>query len=377
MSTSTFHTRHLVVIGLVLTFLVGWKGAKDWPPPSSAKNPTKFRTSTDRATPAFPSHVIHDLKPATPDIHLKVNESYGRLPLSFEVNQGQVDSEVRFLSRGRGYNLYLTSTEAVLQLPIDELQISNNERRITKGELQIPNFGFQIKNREPMLPNRHLAIGNRNLQIGNQKSAYLRMQLVGANPQAQVEGLEPLPGKSNYFLGNDPQKWRANISTYSKVKYREVYPGIDLVYYGNQQQLEYDWIVAPGADPKKIRLAFQGAKKIRLDQSGNLRLETAGGEIRQHRPNVYQESNGSRTELEGGYVLGKDNQVQFEVARYDVTKPLIIDPVLVYSTFLGGAANDTGCAIAVDALGNVYIAGSTESVDFPTLGPAQRANRGN
>jgi hypothetical protein len=230
MSTSTFQTRHLVVIVLVLTFLVGWKGANDWLQPSFAKNPKKFRTSTDRATPAFPSHVIHDLKPAGPDIHLKVNESYGKLPLSFEANQGQTDPKVKFLSRGRGYSLYLTSTEAVLQLPIDESRISNEEAGMTSDPLRIPNFEFRMESREPTLAKRKRAVGNR-------KSSTLQMQLVGANPQAQVEGLEPLPGKSNYFIGNDPGKWRTHVANYARVKYKEVYPGIDLVYYGNQQQL--------------------------------------------------------------------------------------------------------------------------------------------
>ncbi len=178
--------------------------------------------------------------------------------LSFEINQGQADSRVKFLSRGRGYSLFLTANEAVLKL----------QKR---------------------------GVG-----------AALRMKLLGANPAPQVRGLRELVGKSNYFMGNDPAKWRTNIANYAAVQYRQVYPGIDLVYYGNPAQagqLEYDFVVAPGADPRAIRLAFQGARRLRRNAGGDLRLETGGGEIVYRRPRIYQQVNGRRAEIAGGYLL--------------------------------------------------------------------------
>src|SRR5258708_28159814 len=189
---------------------------------------------------------------------LRVLESYGRLPLSFELNRGQTDPRVKFLSRGNGYTLFLNSNEAVLNL----------KKRAT----------------------------------GRDPNALLHMKLAGANPEPVVTGVQELPGKRNYFIGNDPTKWRTNVPTYGKVKYQNVYPGIDLVYYGSQRQLEYDFVVAPGADPKAIRLGLEGADKAEIDAQGNLLLE-AGAEseqIRLHKPVVYQEADGTRQEISSG-----------------------------------------------------------------------------
>ncbi len=199
------------------------------------------------------------------------------------------------------------------------------------------------------------------------------MKLVGANPSPDVAGLEELPGKSNYFIGNDPKKWRSNVPHYARVAYRQVYPGIDLVYYGNQQQLEYDFVVAPGADPDAIRLGFEGADEIGLDHQGNLILQTAGGELLQRAPVVYQETEGVKKAIPGGYVLQEDNEVSFAVAAYDSSYPLVIDPVLEYSSYLGGSEGDQGISVAVDAAGSAYVTGYTESDDFPTANAFQSA----
>ena len=166
------------------------------------------------------------------------------------------------------------------------------------------------------------------------------MTLVNANPQSQAAGHDALPGKSNYFIGNDPAKWRTNIPTYAKVKYEGVYPGVDLVYYGNQGQLEYDFVVAPGADPGLVTLAFEGAREVHIDARGELVLGVEGGEVRQHKPVVYQEVAGVKQEVAGRYVMKGTRQVGFRVAAYDPSRPLIIDPVLVYSTYLGGSGGD-------------------------------------
>ena len=193
------------------------------------------------------------------------------------------------------------------------------------------------------------------------------MQLVGSQPAVEVKGLDPLPGKANYFIGNDPKKWRTDVRTYGKVQYRDVYPGVDLVYHGSQQQLEYDFVVAPGADPTAIRIGFLGTEATRIDENGDLVMHIGGTDIHQRKPLIYQEIGGARRELAGGYVL-KGSQVGFEVAAYDASRSLVIDPVLVYSTFLGGSEIDEGAGITVDDLGSVYVTGLTLSSNFPTLG---------
>jgi hypothetical protein len=253
---------------------------------------------------------------------LRISRSYGQMPLSFEANQGQTDPQVRFLSRGSGYSLFLTPTEAVLAL---------------KKPSAAPT---------------------------------VRMKLRGANPAPPVRGLEQLPGKSNYFLGNDRTKWRAGVSHFARVEYRDVYPGVNLLYYGNRRQLEYDFVVSPGADPKAIVLAFEGIRGLAIDATGDLLLKVEGGEIRQHKPLVYQETQGKREAVAGRYVVKAAREVGFEVGAYDATRPLVIDPILSYSTYLGGTEQDLAWAVAVDGSGNAYVAGETYSLDFPTTAGA-------
>ena len=227
-----------------------------------------------------------------------IPRSFGQIPLSFTVNQGQADPRVKFLSQGPGYKLSLTSGEAVLTLspPATAPQKSVVDERIASG------MAFKMK-------------------------------LVGSNRKAVVEGLEELPGKSNYFIGKDPKKWRTNVPTYARVKYREVYPGIDLVYYGNQQQIEYDLVVAPRVDPRVIKVWFEGAEKLELAANGDLLVSVGGVELRQLKPVVYQE-----TDAEGGesvecrYVVNGKGEVGFALGPYDTNRPLVIDPLLVFST---------------------------------------------
>lgn len=250
-----------------------------------------------------------------------------RLPLAFEPNRGQNDGRVLFLSRNPGYSLFLTARDAVFDL-------SGTARPLT--------FTWE-----------------------------------DANPNAVAEGLAVLPGKRHYLRGNNPRRWVRDVTTYAKVRYHNLYPGIDLVYYGQQQRLEYDLVVAPGADPGMIHLGVAGLDALRLDDDGNLRLRLATRTLVLSKPVIYQETTGVKHVVEGGYVMLADNRVGFELANYDHSKPLIIDPVLSYSTYLGGNGLDQGKGVAVDSAGNAYVVGLTTSADFPvTMSAVQKSNAG-
>jgi hypothetical protein len=291
-----------------------------------------------------------------------VVQSYGKLPLSFEPNRGQTAQSVKFLARGSGYTLFLTNQEAVLSLA-----------------------GGKAK---PAGRPGNSKAGARSAGALSQSRTALRMKLVGANPDASVEGTDELPGKSNYFIGSDRANWHTNVPNYSKVRYHNVYPGVDLVYYGNQGRLEYDFVVAPGADSGQIALSFKGAKRLRIDPvTGDLLLKATAGEVRFHKPVVYQPASGSAVDqnspaaakmpVQGSFRTAGHGRMTFEIAAYDHTRPLVIDPRLSYSTYLGGNSNDSGNGIAVDASGNAYVVGLTPSTDFPTQNPLQPSNHGN
>lgn len=261
---------------------------------------------------------LTDTSEPSADTKAQALQNYGNLPLSFEANEGQTDASVAFLSRGKGYKLYLTPAQAVLTL--------NNE----------------------------------------QQRATVRMNLIGARRDARIEGQEFLEGKINYLIGNDQEKWHTNIPTYSEVRYQQVWDGIDMVWHGRQNELEYDFVVQQGADPSQIRLAFEGASNLEVDLAGNLKMQTPAGQVVQHAPVIYQHTAEGRSVVEGGYVLTAHNEILFQVSTYDRTKPLVIDPVLVYSTYLGGNSVDEPFGVAVDALGQAHIAGETNSSNFPT-----------
>ena len=251
---------------------------------------------------------------------------YRRRPLTFEANQGQSDPQVRFISRAQGYTAFFTATETVF--------VAESSR-----------FNVHIK-------------------------------LLG-DSAPQVEGLGRMPAESNYLMGNDPSKWRTHIPHYSKVRYRNVYAGIDTVYYGNQEQMEQDFVIAPGADPQQIHFRVTGAEAVYLDEQGDLIIRIRESEMRLRKPTVYQEQTEGRKQITGEYSLTAGNDVGFALGDYDRTKPMIVDPVLAFSTYLGGSgAESLVAAVAVDSAGNAYVTGQTGSSDFPTASPAVQGEKG-
>jgi hypothetical protein len=310
------------------------------------------RSSADQAETAMAQNkMTTTLTPA------QAREAYGRIPLGFEANRGQTDESVNFLARGAGYTLFLRPTEAVFVLS-------------HKGDSRV-----QQESRKAGLTGKGAELIAGALDMSgatmSEPPAVLRMKLVGSNERAAAEGSDELIGKVNYFTGNDSSRWRTEIQTFGRVSYGEVYPGIDVVYYGNQRQLEYDFRVAPGVDAQAVKLEFKGADKVEVNQAGDLLLTLGESTIRQPKPLLYQEAAGVRRTVDGGYVVGADNRVGFQVGEYDAQQTLVIDPVLAYSTYHGGSGSDEGNDIAIDTAGNAYVCGNTSSTNFPTANAIQ------
>jgi len=302
----------------------------------------------ERAILSYP----HPLPPTQAQKASLIRE-IGRLPLAFESNQGQTDSRVRFLSHTADSTLFLTSSEAVFTLAAQPSGKKNTPRTDRKAGRTAEKLS----------------------------GVALRMQMVGANPKATALTQQPLSGKANYFIGKDPGKWHANVPTFGKVGFQGVYKGVDLVYYGNQKHLEYDFVVAPHAAPKQIQLHFAGARGVHINAAGELVVRTEGRELRWQKPTVYQQDATGKHAIAARFRLTTlpDRQagVRFALGRYDSARPLIIDPVLLYSTFLGGSSTNGAGGIAVDSSGKAYIVGGTTSLDFPTTeGVLQPSKRG-
>jgi hypothetical protein len=276
-------------------------------------------------------------------------EAYGKLPMSFEENVGQTAREVRYVSHGGRYDLFLTPQEAVMALsPSGHLDFSPRHRFATL---------------------RAIREARRNARKAD-RTTVLRLELEGSNPQTQIAGADPLPGKVNYFIGNNPKKWHTDVPTYAKVKYTGVYPGIDLIFYGNPHSLEYDFIVAPGADPRAVALNLRGARNMRIDSRGDVIVSVPGGEVELQKPIIYQQVKGERREVAGRYIIVNNHRITFSVPNYDRREPLILDPVLNYSTYVGGTSNDNALGIALDGNGDAFIVGASSSTDFPTTANA-------
>jgi hypothetical protein len=255
-----------------------------------------------------------------------IQQAIAKLPLAFEANQGQADSAVKFLARASDYTLFLTANEAVLLLDSKKRKVSD----------------------EPAQEDHAVVV---------------RMRFEGANQASSVKGEDALGFKTNYFNGSDSVTTFTDISNHGRVKYTSIYPGVDLLYYGNQQQLEYDLLVAPKADPKQIKIRFSGAGKVALSNEGNLILHTAAGDVSHHKPIAYQIIEGKRNRIDANYQLAENGEVGFRLGEYDTRHALVIDPIVSYSSFLWGNAS----SIAVDAAGNSYIVGTTMQADLPVV----------
>ncbi len=332
-----YHLRHeapyivgLALLGVLSGLILGFPGPGLVSRPASASGPGLLSSAPHSHARA-----------------LRAAAATANPPLWFEDNRGQTDPAVRYLSRGRGYALFLTRDEAVLSL--------------------------RSAGRSPGARSEALGRHQGEAPDSQARAGVLRMQVAGRTSGAELHGEQPQPGRSHYFLGKDPSRWRSGVPHYSRVRQKGVYPGIDLVYYGARGSLEFDFVVSPGSDPQQIELQFGGQRSVSIDREGGLVLDVAGSPVRYEKPLLYQQYGERRVPVPGRFERRGRDRIGFEVAaNYDRSRPLIIDPVLNYSTFLGDTDDDQGVSIAVDAQGNTYITGTTQSSHFPTTdGSAQ------
>jgi Beta-propeller repeat len=311
---------------------------------SPAARQGSSRTATSAPVIGHPAAV----SPAT---RQRIAASYAALPLAFEPNQGQADPQVKYMARGAGYGLYLTSSQAILTVHKrggpSEVRTMLEDKRLGPAKVK-----SMLQRRQKM-------------SAKPSQVAVVRMQLLGASSGAQLAAADPKSGKVNYYLGNDPSKWRTNVPLFGRVSYRNLYPGVDLVFHGAGRQLEFDYLVSPGADASSIAVAFKGADGMSTNAAGDLVLATAAGPVEMHRPVAYQEEDGVRQNVEAGFAVKGANEVAFALGSYDHTRELVIDPTVTFSTYFGGDFADYGLSIVADGSGNAFVAGATDSVTIP------------
>ncbi len=295
----------------------------------AARHPESARTAIASSSPSVKNARWNDRHAVNPE-----------RPLAFEANEGQTDERVKFVARSNGYTVFLTQNNAVLSLAPKTLSSVTGSRRGNPGR---PALLFSNQTNTPSIA----------------------MQLLNGNAAPQISAANELPGKSNYFIGDDPSKWHAGVKHYATVKYASVYPGVDLAFHGQQRQMEFDYIVAPGADAASIAMKFNGAKNIATDASGDLVLTSTGGDVVLHRPVAYQLKDGSRESVSADFVVKNNSEVAFTLGNYDRSRELVIDPTVTFATYLGGSAEDDGNGVGFDSFGNVYVTGQTASTNFP------------
>lgn len=301
---------------------------------------TPYRTPVKKA---MAPHASTQVTSITQPQREQLQATFAALPLAFEQNAGQIDPQVKFTARANGYTLFLTNRDAV--------------------------FSFRTKSSRGDAAQRSTSFHGMSGSVTNKDSVHVvRMQVINGNPAAAPQAWDALPGKSNYFLGKDPKNWHTGVPQFARVSYKNVYPGVDLAYYGQQSKLEFDFVVAPDADAAPIGLAFKGAEAIATDGSGNLVVSSAAGNVVLHTPFAYQQSNGNRQLVDARFELRGKNKVGISLGSYDRKRELVIDPSVTYSTYLGGTAEDDGYGIGFDSTGAAYVTGQTESTDFPTAG---------
>ncbi len=281
----------------------------------------------------------------------KLHSNYGNIPLYFIQNQGQVADNIKYYEKGQGHTTYFKADGIHLHL----------SRTMDSADAQF--------------------MEEAHVNEAIQHEERIRLFPVNANTNPKMTSSEALESRVNYFMGKDPAQWQRNLSTYRSVMYQDVYKGVDMKFYGNNRQLEYDIIVSPGADPSTISLAYEGVEDLNITEDGSLEILLKQGKLVQKKPYIYQEIAGKRVEIDGVFKILKGHPTDsesafvygFEVAAYNKSLPLTIDPVIDYSTYLGGASDDLGHRIVVDAAGNTYVTGITASSDFPTTAPIQGA----
>jgi hypothetical protein len=295
---------------------------------------------------------------------VQVAENLASVPLSFTANQGQWEDTVKFRAQAGGATMWFSLSGAYYQFT----------RTVSRDASESSSASVPPSTPDPVTLS---GIEERDRRPGGFETMMIKANFVGANADPRMVGIEMIDYKCNYFIGNDRSKWATDVPNYTAVRYENIYDGIDLKYYGNGKQMEYDFIVEPGADFSKIEIEYEGAESVSINSHGELVVATKWGEVVEQRPVIYQIADGSRIPIEGRYRLKAGNSFGFELsAGYNQALPVIIDPVLTYSTYLGGSGGDYGAYIAVDDAGSAYVFGHTESADFPTLNPYQGANAG-
>ncbi len=287
--------------------------------------------------------------------------NFGEVPLSFIPNRGQVDERTLFYAVTSRYTLWMTKEGLVFDAAIRERSGDDLAKKVAMaaGDIESVLRAEQSEDK-PAEYRRDVS----------------RLIFVGANQNPNIVPLEPAEHRANYFIGRDPAKWHTDIPTSLAVLYKEIYPGIDLKVYGRESQIEYDWVVKPGACVADIRLEYRDVDASALDAEGNLIIKTQFGELAHHRPISYQRLEGRRVDVPSKFVKHGDKTFGFAVEPYEPTHDLVIDPILVYSTYLGGSGDDFATGIAVDKTGAAYVVGHTSSTNFPLKGSFQNKNNG-